>query len=127
MDARGYTLIEVLIAFSLAILIIPVVYQTLGTLSSRVYYLDRVSREINYIQEYNNSIVGELINQSYSIRSFYFEIDSIRGNCEERSLESRFVLCPYKNFSPKNPQLEETVNGVSVLVFNSGFYLLIPK
>ncbi|MEJ5339257.1 MAG: type II secretion system protein [Aquificaceae bacterium] len=124
---RGYTLIEILVAFSIAIIAIPVIYQTLSTLSSRLYYLDKISREIDYLQRYNNSVVGELTNQSSIIRSFYFELESIKGECEEKGSEERYISCPYKDFSPLNPYLDTPVDGVRVIVFSSGFYFLIPK
>ncbi len=124
---NGYTLIEVVIAFAIAILTIPIIYQTLGTLSSRVYYLNNVSRETKYFIYYNNSVVNELKGNSHVTRSFYFELGSIKEDCEERYSESRYVVCPYRDFLPLNPYVDVQIPAVEVIVFNNGFYLLLPK
>lgn len=128
MQNKGYTLIEVIVTFTILMFAISLFYQTSGMVTSRIFYLERESREIDYMADYSNSITYELKNLSQLISNKPYEIGRDTVECyEKQSLSTRYLSCPYKDYIPYNPNIETVVPGVSLIVFNSGLVMLVPR
>jgi prepilin-type N-terminal cleavage/methylation domain-containing protein len=126
-SARGYTLIEVLIALVIVSLFSSLVFQHLSTLIDRVQKVQHEEMYQKQLVELASAFVGLRSGKSTIIQHTIIGFD-VSFNCTEMAyLNTRFYECDYRTYDPQDPFRDIVLHNIEQLVLNSGAWILVSR
>lgn len=124
----GFSLVEVLIAFFIAMLASASLYQSMYLLTSRLKLINESTRDVSEVAQLSTVYYAHITKKSKIIGNVHMALNYVDRTVECSSLEYMnlsYYVCPYETYNPANPNLHIRLQRISQVVLKNGMRFLM--